>query len=70
MAVYKFLVSRTLTAEIEVEADDLDAAKAQCEEEVANMANSDFTDRYEQSYELLAAPTEEEAFDGVGIKIF
>ena len=67
---YKFLVSRTLTSEIEIEATDIKEAKAQVREEVTHMTNSDFDEVYEETLELSACPEDDEdCFEEQGIEI-
>ena len=61
MRTYKMLVSRTLTAEISIEAENWEDAIKKTEEQVTEqMSNSDFTDVYEETAELLDGATDEE----------
>jgi hypothetical protein len=58
---YKFLVSRTLTAEKSIDAENFAEAIEKAREEVTEkMSNSDFTDVYEETAELLDGATKEE----------
>ncbi len=65
---YLMLVSRTLTAEIDVDAVSLRDAYDQAKKEAEDMLNADYHVRAEHSVESVKIPDTEEDF--IGIEIF
>lgn len=71
MAQYKYLVSRTLTAEIWIEAENVKESREKVQEKVEGMSNRDFDDVEEESANLLEFPEGEEISEkDAGIFIF
>jgi hypothetical protein len=54
--VFKFLVSRTLTSEIEVKADTLEEAMEQVVHDTKALHNHEFDDIHEETAEITAWP--------------
>ena len=67
---YKYLVSRTLTAEIEIDsASDIEDARRQAIETVQRMINSDFDEVYEETINLTDFPEGEDVSGYKSIEI-